>query len=163
MKSNLDRAKRINQIADDWLLVYPNTHKAEMTSGLIKFSDDHLDEIFSFHERIKAFPRERKREVLADLPKDFKNVIDEMLRAYTAEIKGANESYYNRDAPELTDSQYDLIVKLLRSTLAQKKLWSSYLKQINEVGAKPSGRFRKVRHALPMLSLDNAFAEQDVV
>jgi DNA ligase (NAD+) len=86
-----------------------------------------------------------------------------MLRAYTAEIKRANESYYNRDAPELTDSQYDLIVKLLRSTLAQKKLWSSYLKQINEVGAKPSGRFRKVRHALPMLSLDNAFAEQDVV
>jgi DNA ligase (NAD+) len=163
MKSNLDRAKRINQIADDWLLVYPNTHKAEMTSGLIKFSDDHLDEIYSFHERIKAFPRERKREVLADLPKDFKNVIDEMLRAYTAEIKRANESYYNRDAPELTDSQYDLIVKLLRSTLAQKKLWSSYLKQINEVGAKPSGRFRKVRHALPMLSLDNAFAEQDVV
>src|ERR1700754_4166882 len=128
MRSNLDRAKRINQIADDWLLVYPNTHKAELTSGLMKFSEEHLDEIYSFHDRIKDFTREKKKDVLADLPRGFKGVIDEMLRAYTEEIKRANESYYNRDAPELTDSQYDILVKLLRTTLAQKKLWSSYLR-----------------------------------
>jgi len=163
MPSRPNRAQKINQIADDWLLVYPNTYKADLSSGLAKFSDAHLDEIYSFHDRIREYPREQKKEVLRDLPRDFKKVIDEMLHAYTEEIKRANESYYNRDAPELTDAEYDVLARVLRTTLAQKKLWSAYLKRIDEVGAKPSGRFRKVRHSVPMLSLDNAFAEADVV
>jgi DNA ligase (NAD+) len=163
MKSNLKRAKRINQIADDWLLLYPNTHKAQLLSALGTFSDEHLDEIYSFHERIQDFPVDRKRKVLSELPKDFSNVIDEMLRAYTEEIERANENYYNLDAPKISDADYDILAKLLRITLAQRKLWSSYLKRIDKIGAKPSGRFAKVRHAVPMLSLDNAFAEEDVV
>jgi DNA ligase (NAD+) len=163
MKSNLKKAKKINQIADDWLLVYPNTHKAQLTSALGAFSDEHLDEVYSFHERIQDFPNDKKYKILTDLPKDFANVIDEMLRAYTEEIERANDNYYNLDAPKISDAEYDIIAKLLRLTLAQKKLWSSYLKRIDRIGARPSGRFAKVRHAAPMLSLDNAFAEEDVV
>jgi DNA ligase (NAD+) len=163
MRSNLDRARRINQVADDWLLVYPNTHKAQLVAALSKFSDEHLDEIHSFHKRIESFSVEKKQKVLKDLPKDFSQVIDEMLRAYSEEIERANEAYYTLDKPRIKDAEYDVLAKLLRMTLAQKKLWSSYLKRIDAIGAKPSGRFAKVRHAVPMLSLDNAFAEEDVV
>ena len=70
MKSNLGRARKINQIADDWLLVYPNTHKAQLLGALGAFTDGHLDEVYSFHERIVDFPADQKRKVLADLPKD---------------------------------------------------------------------------------------------
>jgi DNA ligase (NAD+) len=134
-----------------------------LISALGTFNDEHLNEIYSFHERVEDFPIERKRKVLTDLPKDFTDVIDEMLRAYTEEIERANENYYNLDAPKISDADYDILAKLLRTTLAQKRLWSSYLKRIDKIGAKPSGRFAKVRHAVPMLSLDNAFAEADVV
>ncbi|MGQ0684516.1 NAD-dependent DNA ligase LigA [Bradyrhizobium sp.] len=157
-----NKPAKVNQVADDWLLVYPNTHKAQLVSALRALSDEHFDEVYSFHERIEKFPNEKRREILSDLPKDFANVIDGMLRAYTEQLERANEHYYNRDAPIITDAEYDVLAKLLRSALAQKKLWSSYLKRIDAIGAKPSGRFRKVRHALPMLSLDNAFAEDDV-
>ncbi|MGA8616022.1 MAG: NAD-dependent DNA ligase LigA, partial [Xanthobacteraceae bacterium] len=85
------------------------------------------------------------------------------LKAYSAEIQRANDEYYNADAPHLTDAEYDVLTRFLRITLRQKKLWAAYFKKIEQIGAKPSGRFAKVQHAVPMLSLDNAFAEEDVV
>ena len=42
-------------------------------------------------------------------------------------------------------------------------IWSAPTSPSRRVGAAPTGRFKKVRHAVPMLSLDNAMAEQDVV
>src|ERR1700760_1369797 len=47
-----DKATAINRIVDDWLLIHPNTHKAELASILDSFDDDHLREISSFHHRI---------------------------------------------------------------------------------------------------------------
>ncbi len=152
----------VNRIADDWLLVFPNTYKADLVSALSKFDERSLEDIYSFHDRIKDFSLDEKREVLTSLPKDQKKVIEEMLNAYENEIEKAKSQYYNEDAPHLTDAEYDLLVKLLTSSLKAKKLWERYLKAIERVGAKPTGKFKKVRHAVPMLSLDNAFADEDV-
>jgi len=153
----------VNRIADDWLLVYPQTHKASMVAALSGLDASSIDEIYSFHERIKNFTESERRRVLENLPKDFKTEIENMLNAYTHEIERANREYYVTDSPHLTDAEYDLLVRILRSTLRRKKLWTRYLEKIEQIGAKPTAGFKKVRHAVPMLSLDNAFAEQDVV
>jgi DNA ligase (NAD+) len=153
----------INQIADDWLLVFPETYKANLVSALTKLDDDSLDEIYSFHERIHGYPSDKRRQILQDLPKGFASVIDEMLEAYTREIEKAKYAYYTSDSPHLTDSEYDLLEKILTITLKQKKIWASYLKRIEKVGAPPGTKFAKVRHAVPMLSLGNVFDDEEVV
>jgi DNA ligase (NAD+) len=159
----IDKNTAVNRIADDWLLVYPETHNASLTSALSEFDESSIDEIYSFHDRIKGYPTDKRRQILKELPKEFKSEIEQMLKAYTNEIEKANDEYYNAASPHLSDAQYDVIAKLLRITLRTKKLWVRYFKKVEQVGAKPTGRFKKVRHAVPMLSLDNAFAEQDVI
>ncbi|WP_157158651.1 MULTISPECIES: NAD-dependent DNA ligase LigA [unclassified Bradyrhizobium] len=85
-----------------------------------------------------------------------------MLRAYTEEIERAKHAYYNLDKPILLDADYDVLEKLLISTWKQQKRWKEYFDRIKVVGAKPSGRFAKVQHVVPMLSLSNAFSDEDV-
>src|SRR6185437_10714206 len=101
--------------------------------------------------------------VLRGLPEGYSAVIEQMLVAYTSEVERAHNAYHNADSPIMEDRDYDTLVKLLRMTLKSKRLWSEYFKKIEQIGAKPTGRFKKIRHAVPMLSLDNAFAEEDVV
>ncbi len=153
----------VNKIADDWLLVYPNTYKADLIAALNGFDERSLDDIYSFHDRIKDYSVDERRQILEDLPGTFKTEIERMLEAYANEIAKANTEYYSTSSPHLTDASYDILVRILRSTLETKKLWVRYLKKIESIGARPSGRFRKVRHRVPMLSLENAFSEDDVI
>lgn len=161
-KSELDRATTINRIADDWLLVHPDMHKARLIEGLRSFDVEHLQEVFSFHRRLYDLSVDERREILRDLPKAFDKEISAMLRAYTEEIERAKHAYYVLDQPYLEDRNYDELEKLAKITLKQKKRWKVFFDRISKVGSAPSARFAKVRHAIPMLSLDNAFAEEDV-
>ncbi len=81
----------------------------------------------------------------------------------TQEIAGHDKRYYQDDRPSITDAEYDALRVRYNAIEARfpdlRTLESLSLK----VGAAPSGKFKKVRHAVPMLSLDNAFAEADVV
>src|SRR3984957_3917424 len=161
-KSTLNKAIAVNQIIDDWLLIHPDIHKANLASSLNSFDDEHLQEVFSFHERIRDLSVSQKREILTGLPKAFDKEISAMLRAYTEEIERAKHAYYVLDKPRLRDADYDTLEKLLKITLKQKRRWKEFFDRINKVGSKPSGRFAKIEHSVPMLSLDNAFAEEDV-
>ena len=77
-------------------------------------------------------------------------------------MSAADNAYYQDDAPLMTDADYDALRR--RNGLIEKEF--PKLKRedspSNKVGAAPSTQFEKWRHAVPMLSLDNAFDDGDV-
>src|SRR5215216_1053512 len=79
------------------------------------------------------------------------------------ELEGHDNRYYQEDAPSVTDAEYDTLRQRLDAIEKRFPEFVNAESPSQKVGAAPSGRFRKVRHSLPMLSLDNAFAEQDVL
>src|ERR1700685_4168432 len=80
-----------------------------------------------------------------------------------AEIAGHDRRYYQEDAPTVSDAAYDALRQRYNAIEARFPQLRTLESLTQRVGAAPSARFAKVRHAVPMLSLDNAFAEEDVV
>jgi DNA ligase (NAD+) len=79
------------------------------------------------------------------------------------EIESHDKAYYQEDAPKISDAEYDALRQRFNAIEARFPEFVTSDSPSQKVGTKPSGRFAKVRHAVPMLSLDNAFAEQDVL
>src|ERR1044071_3141779 len=79
-----------------------------------------------------------------------------------AEIAAHDRRYYQDDAPTVSDAEYDALRKRYNEIESRfpdlRTLESLSLK----VGAAPARGFAKLRHRVPMLSLDNAFSEEDV-
>ena len=77
-------------------------------------------------------------------------------------IKKYNKAYYDKDTPEVSDQKYD---ELKKETLDLEKKYL-FLKKFssitNLVGFKPSSKFNKIKHSKPMLSLANAFDNNDI-
>ena len=84
-------------------------------------------------------------------------------RRLALEIEGHDKRYYQDDAPSVTDAEYDALRRRFNAIEARFPEFVAGDSPSQKIGAAPSGRFAKVRHAVPMLSLDNAFAEEDVV
>jgi DNA ligase (NAD+) len=84
------------------------------------------------------------------------------LAALAAEIAFHDDAYHRNDAPVVSDAEYDAL--RLRNQVIEQRYPS--LKRADSpserVGAPASSGFGKVRHAAPMLSLANAFDDQDV-
>jgi DNA ligase (NAD+) len=79
------------------------------------------------------------------------------------EIAEHDKRYYQDDAPSVSDSAYDTLRQRYQAIEARFPDLRTLESLTQRVGAAPAARFAKVRHAVPMLSLDNAFAEQDVI
>ena len=90
----------------------------------------------------------------------------EIYKEYLKKIKliqKYNQLYYNKNKSDISDSQFDILKK---EVLELEKKYS-FLKNKSSpsltVGFKPSKNFEKVKHKIPMLSLGNAFNEEDLL
>ena len=79
-----------------------------------------------------------------------------------AEIAHHNRLYHADDAPEISDAEFDALVRRNNAIEARFPDLVREDSPSRQVGAAPGGHLSKVPHAVPMLSLDNAFAEEDV-
>jgi DNA ligase (NAD+) len=84
------------------------------------------------------------------------------LERLAAEIARHNRLYHAEDAPEISDADYDALMRRNRELEAQFPHLVREDSPSRAVGAVPEGPLAKVAHALPMLSLDNAFADEEV-
>jgi len=88
---------------------------------------------------------------------DIKKEIEKLVK----EINEHNYRYYVLDAPVIADEEYDRMFRRLKE-LEEKYNYVLPDSPTQRVGAPPLDKFEKVKHAEPMLSLDNAFSHDEV-
>ena len=80
-----------------------------------------------------------------------------------SQLNKYNKAYYDEDSPVVTDQEYDKAKTEILNLEKKYKFLSSKESPSQKVGFKPSGKFRKVKHQIPMLSLANAFSKKDIL
>ena len=74
-----------------------------------------------------------------------------------------NKKYYDENISEITDAEYDLLKREIVDLEKKNKFLKSKESPSNKIGHKPSKNFKKSKHKVPMLSLSNAFNEEDLL
>ena len=78
-------------------------------------------------------------------------------------LNECNKAYYDQDNPVISDYKYDGLKIEVLNLEKKYKFLKSKSSPIKTIGYKPSGKFKKIKHKIPMLSLSNAFSEKNVV
>ncbi|PCG14709.1 MULTISPECIES: NAD-dependent DNA ligase LigA [Sphingomonas] len=84
------------------------------------------------------------------------------LKRLAAEIAHHNRAYHTDDAPEISDADYDALVRRNNALEAAFPHLVRADSPSRQVGAAPAAHLAKVPHARPMMSLDNAFSDEEV-
>src|SRR5437868_15525452 len=95
---------------------------------------------------------------MATATKDAARNID----ALREKIRHHEYSYYVLDDPEISDAEFDVLMNQLKKLEAEHPELITPDSPSQRVGGKPREGFVKVRHSSPMLSLDNAYNEEDL-
>jgi DNA ligase (NAD+) len=73
-----------------------------------------------------------------------------------------NKHYYDKNKPIVSDQDFDLLKEDIVNLESKYKFLTSNQSPTTSVGFKPSKNFQKIKHRVPMLSLGNAFNEEDL-
>lgn len=84
--------------------------------------------------------------------------VREQIAALREQLRYHNEKYYNEDAPEITDYEYDMLQRQLRALEAEHPEMADANSPTQRVGGTASSRFAKVTHAYPLESLQDVFS-----
>jgi DNA ligase (NAD+) len=83
-------------------------------------------------------------------------------QALSEELAAHDIRYHQHDAPVISDAEYDRLRRRYDAILAAFPELQTQATAIARVGAKPSEKFSKIRHVVPMLSLANTFSDEEV-
>ena len=92
-----------------------------------------------------------------------KKEIEKKYKSYIHKLKNYNQYYYQKSKPIVTDSDYDQLKRDIINLENKYKFLKSDQSPTVSVGFKPSKNFNKALHRVPMLSLSNAFSEDDLI
>ena len=88
--------------------------------------------------------------------------IEKIINELIDKINYHNEKYYNEDSPEISDMEYDNLVKELIRLEEENPQFKRIDSPSNRVGGKPLEKFNQITHKIPMLSLSNAYSDSDL-
>ena len=88
--------------------------------------------------------------------------VSKKIDALREEIRRHEHLYYVLDTPEITDAEYDALMRELQALEEQHPELVTPDSPTQRVGGKPREGFVKVAHSSPMLSLDNALGEDEL-
>jgi len=91
-----------------------------------------------------------------------KSNVESRINILRSEILEHNHRYYVLDDPEIPDSEYDRMLRELQELEEKHPDLITPDSPTQRVGAEPLAAFRQVKHAVAMLSLNNAFSEQEI-
>src|SRR6059036_1125523 len=95
------------------------------------------------------------------MPSAAKN-IDQRLESLREKIRQHEYRYYVLDDPEISDAEFDRLMNQLKKLEAEQPELITTDSPTQRVGGKPREGFVKVPHSIPMLSLDNAYSEEEL-
>ena len=89
----------------------------------------------------------------------------DIIKKYSLKVKTLKEHsnfYFNLDKPKISDAEYDQLKKEIGELEKKFKFLKNLGLTNNLVGSSPTNKFKKIKHLEPMLSLSNAFEENDM-
>src|SRR5574340_1380073 len=91
-----------------------------------------------------------------------KEALHRRIEALREQIEYHNRRYYQLDDPEITDAEYDHLMRELVELEQKVSDVGALMSPTQQVGSAPLPQFLPVKHLSPMLSLNNAFSEKEV-